>query len=417
MRPGSVAIAGCGISGLACARFLARAGWRVTVFDRMSSPAPLGSGLILQPVGMQVLDALGLANAMRARGAAIGRLFGRVQPSGRVVLDVQYAVGADAAVHGVGAHRGALFDLLLEGAEEAGASFEFGREITGTSGGCLHFADGASSARFDLVIDALGVWSPLSAAPDEVLPFGALWTNIDWPEGDARFDANALEQRYERARKMVGVLPIGSLEAGGRRMASFFWSLKHSDFEAWRAGGLSMWKDSVFALWPETEELLRQVDDPEQLVFAAYAHRTRSGPVGDGVIHVGDSWHCASPQLGQGANMGLLDALALSSALSAHDDLASAADSYARMRTWHIRFYQTVSWLFTPAYQSDTAAVAWLRDWVMAPLSRVPPGPQFLSGLVSGTICAPLAAIRRHVEAGMDDARLPSAAVTPYKHR
>ncbi len=389
----------------------------MTVFDRMASPAPLGSGLILQPVGMEVLAALGLADAMRERGAAIGRLFGKVQPSGRVVLDVQYAAGAGEAVHGVGAHRGALFDILLKGAEDAGASFEFGREITGASGGRLHFADGASSARFDLVIDALGVWSPLSAPPDQVLPFGALWTNVDWPEGDARFDANALEQRYEQARKMVGVLPIGSLEAGGRRMASFFWSLKHTDFGAWRAGGLSRWKDLVLALWPETEGLLRQINEPEQLVFASYAHRTRRGPVSDGVTHVGDSWHCASPQLGQGANMGLLDALALSSALNAHDDLASAADSYARMRTWHIRFYQTVSWLFTPAYQSDLASVAWLRDWVMAPLSRVPPGPQFLSGLVSGTICAPLAAIRRHADAGKDDARLPSAAVTPYKHR
>lgn len=412
MRAGSVAIAGCGVAGLACARLLARAGWEVVVFDRMAAPAPVGSGLILQPVGMAVLDALGLGDELRARGAAIARLFGKAQPSGRVVLDVQYGVGASEAVRGVGAHRGALFGVLLDGARAAGASFEFGREIVAADQGRLQFADGRTSARFDLVIDALGVWSPLSTPPDAVLPFGALWTNLNWPEDDERFDTAALEQRYQCARKMVGVLPIGQLEPGGARMASFFWSLKHSDHEAWRTGGLEVWKDEVVGLWPETEGLLGQVVDREQLVFASYAHRTRRGPIGAGLVHVGDSWHCASPQLGQGANMGLLDAWALAEALGSHSELASALDSYARMRLWHIRFYQAVSWLFTPAYQSDGAVVAWVRDWLMAPMSRVPPGPHFLSGLVSGTIGAPLAAIRRHAEAGIDDGRLSSAVAT-----
>lgn len=401
----SVAIAGCGVAGLACARFLARQGWRVVVFDRMGAPAPLGSGLILQPVGLAALDALGLGDEMRGLGAPISRLFGRVQPSGRVVLDVRYGGGA-----GLGVHRGALFAVLLEGAREAGVSIEFGREIVGAGDGRLEFKGGETSARFDLVIDALGVWSPLSRAPEDVLPFGALWTNVTWPHG---FNADALEQRYERARKMVGVLPIGSVEAGRQNMASFFWSLKHEDFSVWRDGGLERWKEEVIALWPETERLLTQIRDEEQLVFAAYAHRTVRDPIGRNVVHVGDSWHCASPQLGQGANMALLDAIGLARALETNGDLASAMASYSQMRRWHIRFYQAVSWMFTPAYQSDGALIAWLRDWVLAPLSRVPPGPQFLSGLVSGTLGGPLAAVRRHGEAGIDDGRVSPVAGTP----
>src|SRR5690606_18934644 len=45
----SIAIAGAGPAGLAAARYLHRAGHRITIFERFENPAPVGSGLILQP--------------------------------------------------------------------------------------------------------------------------------------------------------------------------------------------------------------------------------------------------------------------------------------------------------------------------------------------------------------------------------
>ena len=44
-------------------------------------------------------------------------------------------------------------------------------------------------------------------------------------------------------------------------------------------------------------------------------------------------------------------------------------------------------------YQSDSAAIAALRDWLMAPLSRIPPAPQILAGLVAGAWGGPLGAM------------------------
>ena len=75
------------------------------------------------------------------------------------------------------------------------------------------------------------------------------------------------------------------------------------------------------------------------------------------------------------------------------DDLDIALGEYERLRLWHIRLYQAVSWLFTPAYQSDSAAIAWLRDAIVSPLSRLPPGPRVLAGLVAGAWGAPLDAM------------------------
>jgi salicylate hydroxylase len=231
---------------------------------------------------------------------------------------------------------------------------------------------------------------PLSRPPEAPLPFGALWASLDWA---GPFDSSALEQRYEAARKMAGVLPIGRLPGAEKRQAAYFWSLRHADRAAWETRGLDAWKEEALALWPETEPLLAQIEAREQLVFATYAHRTLREPVSRDCAHVGDSWHCASPQLGQGANMALLDAFALAAALERQDDLAIALGEYARTRLWHIRLYQAASWMFTPAYQSDSGAVAWVRDWIMSPLSRIPPAPAVLAALVAGQLAAPLRAL------------------------
>jgi 2-polyprenyl-6-methoxyphenol hydroxylase-like FAD-dependent oxidoreductase len=335
-------------------------------------------------VGLHVLDRLGVGDAMRAKGAPIRRLYGRVAPSQRVVLDVRYdALGAEAPT-GLGVHRGALFQLLYDAALRAGAEIDSNRDVVAVADGRLAFADGAQSPRFDLVIDALGVRSPLSRQPHAWLNYGALWASLDWA-GD--FAGDALEQRYEAARKMTGVLPIG------QNQAAFFWSLRGTNEAAWRAAPIEAWKDQVRALWPATEPLLAQIASHDDLVFARYAHRTCASPLSLHCVHVGDSWHCTSPQLGQGANMALLDALALATALERQSDLAIALAEYARMRLWHIRLYQAASFLFTPAYQSDSAAVAWLRDWIMAPLSRTWPAPQVLAALVAGVWGAPLEAM------------------------
>ena len=396
MRVRSIGIAGGGIAGLATAALLARQGFLAVVHDRMEQPAPLGSGLILQPVGLAVLDAIGVGERLRALGAPIKRLFGRVKPSGRVVLDVRYRALGGGVGEGLAVHRGALFEALFEAAVSAGATFEGGREVVGAHDGRLVFRDGGASARFDIVLDALGVRSPLSRdQPLSPLRFGALWSNLDWPPGEVGhgFDPNALEQRYEAARRMVGVLPIGSVRPGAARQAAFFWSLRHDQLNAWQAGGLDMWKMEVMHLWPQTAPLLDQITSREQLIFASYCHGALRSPVGKEIIHVGDSWHAASPQLGQGANMALLDALAISGALAAHPDSTAAMSAYASARLAHVRIYQLASHLFTPAYQSDGVLPPLVRDWVMSPLSQLWPAPKILAALVAGAIGSPLSAI------------------------
>src|SRR5688572_32880725 len=91
MRHLDIAICGCGPAGLAAATLLRRVGHRVRIFERFAIPRAVGSGLILQPTGLGVLAEMGLARELITLGARIDRLFGRVLPSNRVVLDVRYS--------------------------------------------------------------------------------------------------------------------------------------------------------------------------------------------------------------------------------------------------------------------------------------------------------------------------------------
>ena len=106
---------------------------------------------------------------------------------------------------------------------------------------------------------------------------------------------------------MVGVLPLGGVGVDPIPHLAFFWSLKIADYPGWRSQGLQHWKDQVFGLWPETQPLLQQIQAPEQLSLARYSHHTLRYPYGPGLVFIGDSAHATSPQLGQGANMALLD--------------------------------------------------------------------------------------------------------------
>jgi 2-polyprenyl-6-methoxyphenol hydroxylase-like FAD-dependent oxidoreductase len=390
-----IAIAGAGPAGLAAALYLHRTGHRVTIFERFEEPKPVGSGLILQPTGLTVLQDLGLLHEILALGARIDRLYGADVTTGRTVLDVRYdALNGDR--FGLAVHRAALFGVLYRAAQAAGIAIETGVILTdfdaGGKAATLVDGKGRRISGFDLVVDASGARSVLRrhvAHPSDPKPlaYGAFWGSLEWP--GAPFEDNALTQRYDKASVMIGVLPIGRAEPGGERMAAFFWSLKPDEAAMVRARGLAAWRDRVLSCWPDCAAFTDQIQDFDQLSLARYGHHTLVLPIGRRLAVVGDAAHSTSPQLGQGANMALLDARALAHALSADADLDKALDAYARSRRWHVRVFQALSWMFTPFYQSDSTALPFLRDRLVATIAKVPPAPQILAAMVAGTLVDP----------------------------
>lgn len=381
-KPLKIGIAGAGIGGLAAASLLADQGHEVTVFDQFDTARPVGSGLVIQPVGRRVLDVVGAGDAARARGHNILRMLGREATNGRRVLDVTYG-----ASYGLAIHRAALFQSLLDAAQSRDITLQSSHQISGHKDQCLTFQDGSSTQRFDLIVDASGAQSPLSPLKSRPLPFGAIWTTIDWP--DTQVPLSELSQRYTRAHRMIGVMPIGTMPNGSRQKAALFWSLPQDGYEDWKSKGLEAWKSEAQSLWPDLAPFLDQITSPDQMVMARYTHGTLRRPFGDGIVHIGDAAHRASPQLGQGANMALLDAWALSEALK-HFPISKALPAYARARRGHVTAYQWMSAAFTPFYQSNSRILPVIRDRIMFPLSMMPPTKQILTTMVKGTMLPPL---------------------------
>ena len=391
-EPLEIAIVGAGIGGLALATLLARDGHRVRIFDQFERPQPIGSGLMLQPTGLAVLAELGLRDEIEGLGQRIERLWGLTTPSLRPVLDVRYDKWR-RDVFGLGVQRGLVFETLLKAAQDADVELVLSAPVARAdpSGPALELEDGTRLAGMDLIVYAHGARSRLTASDQGVdLPYGALWATLPWPE-NGPFDDAALEQRYFKARQMTGVMPSGRLSVDAPETLTYFWSIRADQEAAWRAGSLTEWKTRAAALWPETAQLLDHFESHDDLTFARYRHHTHRQPVaGRGLVRIGDAWHAASPQLGQGANMALLDAWALAQALKTATDMNDALAEFLRLRRLHVRLYQIMTWLFTPVYQGDSTVLPWLRDWLAAPISKIWPAPPLLAAMVSGSLGAPL---------------------------
>lgn len=185
-------------------------------------------------------------------------------------------------------------------------------------------------------------------------------------------------------------------------MATFFWSLRTRDYRAWEAAGQDAWLDSVERVWPAARPLAALADP----VFARYRHLTRRPLIGQNAVKIGDAWHATSPQLGQGANMALLDAASLASALVHSEDISGAITRHLSQRRMHVTTYQGLSRILTPFYQSDSRLLPVLRDRLIAPINRLPGVRDIIATLVTGDLLDPVGRLQLSgTFAGMGPAR------------
>lgn len=392
----SIAIAGCGTGGLAAAIFLTRSGHDVTLFEKFDEPKPIGAGLLLQPTGLACLARLGLDKTAIERGSKIDHLHGLSGKS--TVFDIYYH---DLAPHlfGLGIHRGVLFEILYNEVRNLDIPLQshFAADsVRETATGKLELlaTDGRSGGTFDLVIDAGGLKSALrdKYAPIKYIrpyTYGAVWGVCK--DKDRAFGRDKLQQRYTAAKKMCGALGIGNSTSGNEKHIAFFWSLKPQDYAAWKAGGLAPWRDEVLALWPEMEGMVGQFAAPEELTLAFYADVVLKEYHKGRMAFLGDSAHCTSPQLGQGANLALIDAMTLADCLEECESIETALKTYTARRKAHIRFYQTASRWLTPFFQSDSATPAMVRDCTFGLMCKMPfikwQMLLTLSGVKTGLLC------------------------------
>jgi 2-polyprenyl-6-methoxyphenol hydroxylase-like FAD-dependent oxidoreductase len=381
-----IAIVGGGTAGAASALFLARAGHRVTVFERVPEPTAIGAGILLQPTGMRVLQALGLLDEIIAHGARIEKLYGTT-PTGKTVLDVRYRYFSKDSF-GLGLHRGALFSVLWNAVKQAQIEIRTGVEVTHCdqqSGSARLFSNDMELGEYDCVIVANGTHSRVRDSlnvPSRVIPYpwGALWAVVP----DDGTTSGMLRQWLRNAEQMLGLMPTGRNYGDAQPVVSFFWSLPADSLATWREQGLQHWKETVLKLAP-VQPVLDHIKTPEQLTFASYADVQMTYWHDRRAVCIGDCAHATSPQLGQGANLALVDAMTLAQCFEASDNVQQALQLYSCTRKSHLRYYQSASRLLTPLFQSHSKLGSGLRDFGMGLVCRTPFLKQQMSLTLSGT--------------------------------
>ena len=410
MPPLAIAVVGAGTAGAAAAILLARAGHAIALFERVALPGPVGAGITLQPTGQAVLARLGMLEAITARATRIDGLLCR-RPDGRAVIDLRYA-DVDPALHAYGLHRGVLFEALLAAARaEPRIALRCGVAIAATEvagdGRWLVDADAARHGPFDLVIAADGSLSELHASAgvpvrSRPYPWGALWFVAVDP-GQALSADRQVVQVVDGPRRMFGLLPTGraprGTRAGDELVVSVFWSIRADRVAALRARGLAAWRAEALGLNPASAPILDQIADLGELTFTQYRDVRMRRWHGERIAFIGDAAHATSPQLGQGANLALWDAMCLADALADADadprGLAAALAGYTAARRRHLNYYQLATRALTPWFQSDSRALGVIRDAVFpvvqwfAPLRRRM--VRTMAGLDRGILRRPIA--------------------------
>ncbi|MFO1518307.1 MAG: NAD(P)/FAD-dependent oxidoreductase [bacterium] len=364
--PLKIAVIGGGTAGPAAALFLNRLGHQVTLYERVAEASPVGAGVLLQPTGLQVLSELGLLEPILDHGAPVQQLLSQT-PSKISLLDLHYSE-LKPGLHGIGIHRGVLCHYLFNALYQDNIEVVWGCPIVeiktvkegvilkngkGNSLGPFHFAviaDGARSA----LRDSLGI-----VKKSEEYPWGALWwIGID---RDRRFK-DCLFQVVEGTEKMVGFLPTGLSLADRKPLVSFFWSVHQRERNFLENYDLRKWKKEVLRLVPKAQELMDQINHPGQLTYAPYFDVVMKPWHTPNVIVIGDAAHAMSPQLGQGVNLGLYDAMVLGECFREKKDIKEAFAIYSRLRRHHLRFYQFITRWLTPFFQSSHTSLGWLRN-------------------------------------------------------
>ena len=344
--------------------------------------------MLIQPSGQTVLEQLGLLEQIKLLASPVVQLHGISVGKNRRALDMRYAHTSKGTT-ALGIHRASLFSTLLDAVRQAGIQIVVNSKLINvvetTDAIAPVFEEGGKTQSFDCLVDASGARSPLAAGRVKRLDYGAFWATVDIPEQHDILPA-ALDQRYYRASQMAGIMPIGLNPATGNAGAAIFWSEKPENAKNLLAAGIDKFCKNYCALWPEAQPFVSQLQSVEELNLAVYHHRTGDAVSSDRLFHVGDSWHCTSPQLGQGANMALIDAAALADAFGRSSALSDVGKKYRKARMFHIGFYQMLSIIFTPLYQSDGFVKPWIRDMVIQHFARWPIIRNLIAKTVSGTI-------------------------------
>ncbi|MCC6537646.1 MAG: FAD-dependent monooxygenase [Bryobacterales bacterium] len=357
-----IAIAGAGIAGLTCALACQRRGFEVSVFEASPGLTPVGKGIWVPPNAMQVMERLGVAQQIAARGWPLDSITLRtMQGTPLTSVDLRRV----AARHGhttISIRRSTLIDCLA--APLAAGVVQLSKRLqhwrAAGSGVELTFEDGAMQ-RADLLVGADGLRSRVREGM--------------WP---------GLVPREAGQTCYLGIASLALPEARARECNEIWGGPRRFGYSAvgpghvyWFApvtGASSLTRDDLiqcYAGFPApVPQILVATPAPDimQTVLAelpALSH-WRQGRA----VLLGDAAHAMTPNLGQGGAQAVEDAFVLVEALAREDSVEAALAAYESLRQPRVGPIKKRAWQLGQMSHWENPAATWLRNLTLRLLPR-----------------------------------------------
>ncbi|OAR25725.1 monooxygenase [Streptomyces sp. ERV7] len=366
----SAMVVGGGIGGLAAGIALTRSGWRVKVLERAATFGEVGAGLSLWPNGLRALDALGVGDQVR-RQALVETQAGIRDMSGRWLsrTDTQELDRRFGPV--VMIHRARLFDILRTALPAGTLCADAKVTRVGLDGQHVEVEHGEEVSRADLLVAADGIGSSVRSAlwPQAPKPRYAGYTT--WRlVVDTQQRLSVGGESWGRGER-VGIAPLADDRA-------YLFCVANAPEGQRNPGNELAEIRRRFGRWhAPIPQLLAAADEEAVLRHDIYTLPPLASFVTGRAVLLGDAAHAMTPNLGQGANQALEDAVTLAALLDAHSDVESALASYDHHRRPRTQLIGRRSDRIGVAAQWQSAPATALRDLMV----RLTPGSALLNSL------------------------------------
>ncbi|WP_280415804.1 FAD-dependent oxidoreductase [Nocardia carnea] len=363
-------VVGAGIAGLTAAVALRRRGWQVEVLEKATEVGPAGSGLSLWPNGLRGLDTVGVGAAVREQALSATEA-GMRDPSGRWLARTDISGVRDRYGDLVMIHRTDLFDILRRALGDAPVRLGAAVDAVDSTENGARVRHSLGTSETDVVFGADGINSTVralhwpDAAPPEYAGYTA-WRSIVRPRTPVTSGGETVG-RGDR----FGIAPL-------RDGRVYFYGSATVPAGTHSPGGELAELRRRFAGWHEPiPDLLAATDQETLLRHDIYELPRLDSYVRGPVALLGDAAHAMTPNLGQGANLAIEDAVTVAALLDRHRDIPSALAEYDRLRRARVEPLQRLSRRMGAALQMSWAPAVVIRDAIM----RLTPTGPALRGL------------------------------------
>ncbi len=281
----SIAVVGAGPAGLVAALAAHKSGFAVKVFEQAADFAKVGGGVMIHSNGQRVLAALGVLKSFRPQMVAVTR--GIIKGDRDKVLGEIDFTDIDVPHNRVAVvWRYQLQENLLKAAQAAGIEVNFN-----------HRLDELDSVNEQAIL---------------------------------KFENGAFQEVWGDDGRRFGIAPLTE------NKTYFYARVPLGEWEAIRDKRLEEWIESWGEFGADAIKILRGVTDWQKINYSELYEIRAENWAQPPVFLVGDAAHAMTPNVGQGANSAMVDALILMQMLKRaekdHQTLAEVGRLYTNLR-------------------------------------------------------------------------------------